>query len=202
MKKFALLSLLVFAGFSCSSNSDDDGTSGGGDDPFIIMGNTEQSSVSYNTDITSIDFAMTTQSGDSTFFEANLDVDANNSTDLRFQLVTWTDNVVLTVRSTGYAVTASQDSFELIGSDLSLESISLFPSGTEMNNSLTGFSTSTELFISHIFNGQLTTASQSIWNGIAYLPFTSATRSGWVGLNIEANGNDIQGIGINTIAIR
>lgn len=200
MKKITLLSLLVLVSFGCSSGGDDNGS--GGALPFLITGNTEQDGVTYNTDITDISFSMTTQNGDSTFFEANLDIDDNNSTDLRFQIVTWTDNVVLTVRPIGYAITAGGDAFELIGSNVSFESIQLFPSGTELNTSIGGFTTGNDLFISHILNGQLTTASQSIWNSIAYLPFASATRSGWVGLNIEANGNDIQGIGINTIAIR
>lgn len=201
MKKSILLSLLVLVAFGCSSGGDgDDGS--GGTVPFLIMGNTTQESVTYNTDITNIDFEMTSQSGDSTFFEAGLDVDDNNSTDLTFQLVSWTGNVVLTVRSTGYAITASEDSFELIGSDVSFQSISLFPSGTEINSSITGFTLSEDLFISHVLNGNLITASQSIWNDVAYLPFSSATRTGWVGLNIEGSIGNIQGIGINTIAIR
>lgn len=201
MKKLALFSLLVFVAFSCSSSTSD-GDDGSGAAPFLIMGNTTQASVSYNTDITNIDFEMTSQDGDSTFFEAVLDVDDNNSTDLRFQLVSWTDNVVLTVRSTGYAIPTGQESFELIGSDASFQSILLFPAGTEINSSISGFTLSEDLFISHILNGELITASQSIWNDVAYLPFSSATRTGWVGLNIEGSINDIQGIGINTIAIR
>ncbi|OEK04205.1 hypothetical protein [Roseivirga misakiensis] len=201
MKKSVLLSLLVLFAFSCSSD-DGDGSGTDGTAPFVIMGNTSQATVSYNTDITSIDFEMTTQTGDSTFYEANLDVDGNNSTDIRFQVVSWTDNVVLSVRSTGYAITASQDSFELIGSDVSLESLVLFPAGIEINGSITGFTTATELFLGHFLNGQLTTSSQSVWSDVAYLPFTSATRTGWVGLNVVANGTDIQSMGINTIAIR
>lgn len=200
MKKLALLSLLLLVGFSCSSSGDD--TTSGGSAPSLIMGNTTQSSVTYNTDITNIDFEMTTQSGDSTFFEAGLDVDGNNSVDIRFQLVTWTNNTVLTARSTGYAITGAQDSFELIGSDTSFESIQLFPAGTEINNSISGFTLSEDLFISHILDGNLITASQSIWNDVAYLPFSSATRTGWVGLNIEGTINNIVGIGINTIALR
>lgn len=203
MKKLALLSLLLLAGFSCSSSGDDtNAPTGGGSAPSLIMGNTNQTSVNYNTDITNIDFEMTTQSGDSTFFEAGLDVDDNNSVDIRFQLVTWTNNTVLTVRSSGYAITGAQDSFELIGSDTSLESIQLFPAGIEINTSIPGFVLSEDLFISHVLNGNLITASQSIWNDVAYLPFSSATRTGWVGLNIEGTINNIQGIGINTIAIR
>ncbi len=200
MKKITLLSLIVLTVMSCGSGNGDDGS--GGALPFLITGRLEQAGVTYITDVTEISFSQTSQDGDSTFFEANLDVDANNSTDLKFQLVTWTDNTVLTIRPIGYAITASSDNFELIGTEVSLESLQLFPAETELNSSISGFTTGKDLFISHILNGNLTTASQSIWNGIAYLPFASATRSGWVGLNIKANGNDIQGIGINTIAFR
>lgn len=200
IKRVTLLGLVVLLTLGCSSGVDDGGSNGSL--PFLIMGRIDQAGVSYNTDITEINFEMTTQSGDSTFFEANLDVDDNNSTDIRFELVTWTDNTVLSIRSIGYAITAGQGSFEILGTDVSLQNAQFFPAETEINNSLTGFTQSEDLFISHIQNGQLTTISQSIWNGVTYLPFGSNTRTGWVGLNIEANGNDIQGIGINTIAIR
>lgn len=207
MKKLALLSLLVFVVFSCSSSNDDDGggggtNGGGGTLPFLIMGNTTQASVSYNTDITNIDFEMTTQSGDSTFFEAGLDVDNNNSIDILFKLVTWTNNTVLTVRSSGYGITGSQDSFEIIGADTSFESILLFSSGTEINSSISGFKLDEDLLISHVLNGDLITVSQSVWSSVAYLPFTSALTTGWVGLNIVGTPDNIQGIGINTIATR
>ena len=202
VRKFVFLSFVVLLVFSCSSDGDDNG-SNGGSQPLLIMGTVNQAGVSYLTDITEISFEMTSQSGDSVFYQANLDVDINNSTDIRFELVSWTDNTVLTIISLGgYAITASQDAFEILGTDTSLESARFFPSGTIINSNITGFVQSKNLFISHILNNERISASQSIWNDVAYLPFSSNSRVGWIGLNIEANGTDIQGIGINTIAIR
>jgi len=204
MKKSSLLALLALVTFSCSSGIDD-GLGGGGstDTDFLQVGNIEQDGVRYSTEITGISLSQTEQSGDSTFFQATLDLDGNNSTDLQFQLVTWTDNIVLTVNAiNGFSIPGDDSDFEIFGTERSFQGLKLFPAGTIINGTIFIDDNNEDLFVSQIRNGELTTTSLLIWNGIAYLPFKSAGVEGWVGLTIDANGNDIQGFDISTIATR
>lgn len=204
MKKSILLSLLVVLTFSCGSGTDD-GLGGGGSTAtdFLQVGNTDQEGVDYSTDITEISLTQSSQVGDSTFFQATLDLDGNNSADLQFQLVTWTDNVLFTVRSTnGYSISGDDSDFEIFGTERSFQGLKLFPEGTLINGTIFVDDSEEDLFVSQIRNGQLTATSLLIWNDVAYLPFQSNDVEGWVGLTIDANGNDIQGLQISTIATR
>lgn len=204
MKKSILLSLLVVFTFSCGTGTDD-GLGGGGQTAtdFLQVGNTDQEGVVYSTDITEISLSQSSQDGDSTFFQATLDLDGNNSADLLFQLVTWTDNVLFTVRSTnGYSISGDDSDFEIFGTERSFEGLKLFPEGTIINGTIFVDDSDTDLFVSQIRSGQLTATSLLIWNDVAYLPFQSDDVEGWVGLTIDANGNDIQGLEISTIATR
>lgn len=204
MKKSILLSLLVVFTFSCGSGTDD-GLGGGGPtaSDFLQVGNTDQEGVVYSTDITEISLSQSSQDGDSTFFQTTLDLDGNNSADLLFQLVTWTDNILFTVRSTnGYSISGDDSDFEIFGTERSFQGLKLFPDGTIINGTIFVDDNDEDLFISQIRSGQLTATSLLIWNDVAYLPFQSDVVEGWVGLSIDANGNDIQGLEISTIATR
>ncbi|MBO3700681.1 hypothetical protein [Roseivirga sp. E12] len=204
MKKSFLVSLLVVATFGCS-NGPDDGLGGGGSGAvdFLQVGNTNQEDVVYSSDISEISFAQSQQVGDSTFYQANLDLDGNLSADLLFQLVTWTDNILLTVKPVnGFSVSGDDSDYEIFGTERSFEGLKLFPDGTIINGSIIIDATDEDLFVSQFRNGVLTATSLLIWNDIAYLPFKSALIEGWVGLTIDANGTDIQGINISTIATR
>lgn len=204
MKKSSLLSLLVIVAFGCS-NGPDDGLGGGGPTAtdFLQVGNTNQEDVVYSSDVSEISFAQSQQTGDSTFFQANLDLDGNLSADLLFQLVTWTDNILLTVKPVnGFSVSGDDSAYEIFGTERSFEGLRLFPDGTIINGSITVASTDEDMFVSQFRTGELTASSLLIWNDIAYLPFKSSDIEGWVGLTIDANGTDIQGINISTIATR
>lgn len=204
MKKSLFLSLLAIIAFGCSNNPDTGlGGGGNGATDFLQVGNTSQEDVVYSTDISEITFAQSLQTGDSTFFQANLDLDGNLSSDLLFQLVTWTDNILLTVRSVnGYSISGDDSDFEIFGTERSFQGLKLVPDGTIIDANVIIDASNEDMFVSQFRNGELTAASLLIWNDIAYLPFKSSTIEGWVGLTIDANGSDIQGINISTIATR
>ncbi len=204
MKKSLLLSLLAIIAFSCS-NGPDDGLGGGGNGAtdFLQVGNTSQEDVTYSSDVSEITFAQSLQTGDSTFFQANLDLDGNSSADLLFQLVTWTDNILLTVKAVnGFSVTGDDSDFEIFGTERSFQGLRLLPDGTIIDGNIIIDASDEDMFVSQFRNGELTTSSLLIWNDIAYLSFKSNAIEGWVGLTVDANGTDIQGINISTIATR
>ncbi|WP_139135221.1 hypothetical protein [Roseivirga sp. 4D4] len=204
MKKSLFLSLLAIIAFSCSNGPDDGlGGGGGGATEFLQVGNTSQEDVVYSSDVSEITFAQSLQTGDSTFFQANLDLDGNISSDLLFQLVTWTDNILLTVKAVnGFSVSGDDSDFEIFGTEQSFQGLRLLPDGTIIDANVIIDASDEDMFVSQFRNGELTAASLLIWNDIAYLPFKSATIEGWVGLTIDANGTDIQGINVSTIATR
>jgi len=118
-------------------------------------------------------------------------------------LVTWTDNILLTVRAVnGFSISGDDSDFEIFGTEQSFQGLRLLPDGTIIDGNIIIDASNEDMFVSQFRNGELTTSSLLIWNDIAYLPFRSSAAEGWVGLTVDANGTDIQGINISTIAIR
>lgn len=171
----------------------------------LVVGQDNQAGVSYNSDIESIDFILDREEGDSTFFVANLDLDGNNSSDIIFNLVKWSDTQILTLRSrNGVSIPFTSSDFEIIGTDITIPGLTLLVEGTPINSLVTNYQSSVEGFVLDTLGNMInTTAQLAIQNSTVYLPFASGTREGWVGIYIIYSGGvQIDRIGIDVIAIR
>lgn len=171
----------------------------------LVVGQDNQAGVSYNSDIESIDFILDREEGDSTFFVANLDLDGNNSSDIIFNLVKWSDTQILTLRSrNGVSIPFTSSDFEIIGTDITIPGLTLLVEGTPINSLVTNYQSSVEGFVLDTLGNMInTTAQLAIQNSTVYLPFASGTREGWVGIYIIFSGGvQIDRIGIDVIAIR
>ena len=204
MRKILILSLIVLVVTAC-------GSSDGSENPtintplFLTVGDTDQEGVDYFDDITSISFSQTDAIGDSTFYEATLDVTQDNIVDLRFNLVQWANSQVLTVTGTNVTIPFSGTVFEIFGTDEVIDGTTFLTAGSQIDEAVSDYRANEEGFITNTNDGMVTTSAVLIaWNGTFYLPFKTITNEGWVGLSITAanRGGDITGMGIETIAIR
>lgn len=204
MRKILTLSIIVLFISAC-------GSSDGSDTPtidtplFLTVGDTDQEGVDYFDDITSISFSQTDVVGDSTFYEATLDVTQDNIVDIRFNLVQWANSQVLSVTGTNVTIPYSGTVFEIFGTEAILDGVTFLTAGTQIDEAVSDYRANENGFITNTTDGMVTTSAVLIaWNGTFYLPFKTITNEGWVGLSITAanRGGDITGMGIETIAIR
>ncbi|HEY9117185.1 MAG TPA: hypothetical protein VIN11_05125 [Roseivirga sp.] len=203
MRKILSIALFALFVWSCSNNGN--GNTGGTFRVPLIVGQTDQTGVTYNSNIQSINFELESQDGDSTFFVANLDLDGNNSNDIVFTLVKWTDNQVLTLRGrNGFEVPFSNSDFEILGTEQVIPGLAILVEGTTITESINNYIGLEDGFVTNTRGNSVSTSSNlSIWNNTVYLPFKNNTKDGWVGINIISNtGVQIDGIGIDVIAIR
>lgn len=205
MKRLVYLIFVVAISTGCSSDS---GTFGGGDfKQVLIAGKEGQAGVTYNDNIESIAFTEISQEGDSTFYEAKLDLDQNNSVDLSFTLVKWSDIQVLTLKGrNGVEIPFSDSEFEIIESETLILGLNLVQEGTQINALVKDYTTAVDGFITYTRGNSVNvSANHTIWTKEAYLPFLipSSKKEGWVSINMISNtGVQIDAIGIKMIAIR
>lgn len=205
MRKIILPAFLALVLTSCSSDS---GSFGGGDfKQVLIAGQEGQAGVTYNDNIESIAFTQIRQEGDSTFYEAKLDLDQNNSIDLSFTLVKWSDIQVLTLKGrNGVEIPFSGGEFEILENEALIPGINLLQEGTQINSLVKDYTTAVDGFITYTRGNSVNvSANHSIWTKAAYLPFLipSTNKEGWVSIDIISNtGVQIEAIGIDMIAIR
>lgn len=205
MKKTLLLLLSAALITACGSDTVPFG--GGQSEELLVVGQTDQPGVTYNDDITSISFTQTTQVGDSTYFEADLDIDDNSSVDLRFTLIKWSDLQVLLLRGrNGVEIPFSGNEFEILENEVVIPGLSLLQEGTQINSLVTNYGTTEDGFVTYTrANSVSSSSNMAIWTNTVYLPYqsVSGTFTGWVGINIISNsGVQIDGIGIDVIAYK
>lgn len=206
MKRILYVVLSFAALVSCGS---DEGIFGGGGqfEERLVAGELDQSGVTYNDGIGTLSFSQTSQVGDSTFFEASLDFDANSSVDLLFTLVRWDDIQVLTMKGrNGIEIPFSGNEFEILETQDIIPGINLIQEGTEINSLIKNYASGEDGFLTYTRgNSVSTSANIGLWSNVVYLPWNSpsSSKEGWVGFTIASNsGVQVDGIEIDVVAIK
>jgi len=197
----AFLSLIIL---SCGS---DDGSDGPQIDTprFLEVGDTEQEGVSYFDFNGSISFSETNQVGDSTYYEASLDLNQDTNADIDFTIVRWDNSQVLLITGTNATIPFSGSEFEIFGTTARVDGVTILPTGTAIDEAVQGYASNEQAFITNTESGSVVTSViLTAWSSEFFLPFKLGGSEGWVGLSIVApsSGGAISAIGVGTIAIR
>ena len=197
----AILSLIIF---SCGSSDGSDGPQI--DTPrFLEAGNTEQEGVSYFDFNGSVSFTETNQVGDSTYYEASLDLNQDTNADIDFTIVRWDNSQVLLITGSNATIPFSGNEFEIFGTSARVDGVTILPTGTPIDEAVQNYASNEQAFITNTENDMvLTSAILTVWSSEFFLPFKLGGSEGWVGLSVVApsSGGAISAMGVGTIALR